>query len=545
MNNNNQKQKELQLLPTKQREIIFTSSKRIKDGKVNHTTISEKRDIEKIKKIVNKLPSPKERKLTEISLRTNPRKWVVSLLDSYPDNVKEEEMESLLNDFSDSMQTRMREENKYAVVILYKNELVLCHSTFGEETITPNWKTIPRMLDSDNVLRYVRFIKEKNEVKVKYYERWATESFVDWLGLPQKDAFYHFGGKYRIYSRVDNADIVFELTEKDIDRWLEKHPEIHKGKITFSTPITYLKINQIRVGKKKYEDVGDFIQDLIAEKYGIEFYQRKFKEIVADKKSADNKPTGPLELYLHKFYDEKHRLVKIEGGESITIVEKVNPRVDILFVCSNIEIRSSYLEDIFARFINGEEINIIHAGIEISANPVTIKTLKIWNKLNIPDLVTYLINYYESVNLQDQDMARFIEYIIFKVLAENNKDTYIYHFLEPFAKKIIGESSFGDKLTKLEDKILEYKSQDYFSGKDKDIIRKLCEDLSKKLNDSPCKIYLIGVEDGGTFNTIPKSRLKSDRLEKIRQAIQNEINTTIRLIPILQNDKGILILVAG
>ena len=118
---------ELQLSNDEQQDVIFTSSKRIKEDEVSHTTISEKRDIEKIREIISKLPSPKERKLTEVSLRTNPRKWVMSLLDSYPNNVKEDEMESLLNDFSDSMQTRMREENKYAVAILLKNELILNH----------------------------------------------------------------------------------------------------------------------------------------------------------------------------------------------------------------------------------------------------------------------------------------------------------------------------------------------------------------------------------------------------------------------------------
>jgi len=365
---------ELQLSNDEQQDIIFTSSKRIKEDEVSHTTISEKRDVEKIREIISKLPSPKERKLTEVSLRTNPKKWVISLLDSYPDNVKEDEMESLLNDFSDSMQTRMREENKYAVAILLKNELILCHSIFGEETITPEWKTIPRMLDSDNVLRYVRFVREGDIIKVKYYERWATESFVDWLGLPQKDAFYHFGGKYRIYSKIDGIDTVFELTEEEINRWLDRHLEIKDGKIKFATPITYLTINQIWVGKKKYENTGDFIQDLIAEKYGIEFYQRKFREItMVGGKSKEKKPSGPLELFIHKFYDEKDRVVKIEEGESYTIVEKINPKVDILFVCRDIEIRSSYLEDLFGRFVNGEEINIIHAGIKISADPVTIK----------------------------------------------------------------------------------------------------------------------------------------------------------------------------
>ncbi|AGK61175.1 hypothetical protein Asulf_01176 [Archaeoglobus sulfaticallidus PM70-1] len=533
--------------------VVFASSKKIKEEEIHHTTISEKRDIEKIKSIIARLPDPKERALSEIRLRTNPRKWVISLLEEYPDNIQEEVMEALLNDFSDSLQTRMREENKYAILILFKNELVLCHSIFGEETISPEWKTIPRMLDSDNVLRYIRFVNAEDTIKVKYYERWATESFVDWLGLPHKEAFYHFGGKYRIQSKIDDIDIVFELTEEEISRWIEKHPEIKEGKIVFSTPITYLPITQIWVGKKKYENIGDFIQDLIAERYDIEFYRKKFREIVSVEKMTKEEKPGPLELYLHKFFDEKDKVIKFEDGEYIPVVEKKNLKVDILFVCRNIEIRSSYFDDILGRFINGEEINIIHAGMRISPDPLKIKNLNIWSEIVVPEFIDRIIEYYSSVNLQDKVTTRILEFVIFKTLAKSNVHSHLYYFLEPFAERIMRELSFDGRLTKLEDQILEFKPQEFFSGKDDEIVQRLCSDLTTKLKSSKCKVYLLGVEDDGTFNPIPSSRLKSDRVEKIRNNIQKLIRkelpdynqVIVYAMPVIYGDKGILIIFSG
>lgn len=532
-----------------QQEIIFASSRRIKEEGVSHTQISDKKVIKKIGNIISKLPPPKERKIDDlIDFGTIPKKRVTYLLNGFHDNANEEKMEDLLDDFSDGMKTRMREERKYVVAILLKGELILCHSVFGEETITPDWKTIPRMLDSDNVLRYVRFVKENNIINVKYYERWATDSFVDWLGLPQKDAFFHFGGKYRIYSKIDGITMVFELTENEIDSWWDKHSEIRDGVIKFSTPIDSLTINQVRVGRKKYEDTGDFIQDFIAQKYGIEFYQKRFKEITftsSEGRPKEKKRLGPLEPFLYKFYDERDRVIKVVEGENVVVVEKINPTVDILFVSRNIEIRDSYLGDILRRFINGEEINIIHAGLDVSPNPVAIGTMNILNKVKLNDLTNCMLDFYEKVNLQDRDIIRFVEFIIFKILANYNQSSHICYFFESFAQRIVRETSFGSKLTKLEDPSLEFKSQDYFSGGDADIIRKLSQDLTKKLSDSPCKIYLVGIEDGGTFNTIPRSRLKSDRVERIRLSIQNEIKTTVCLIPVIQNGTGILILVAG
>ncbi len=529
-------------------DSIYASSKKIREDEVRHTKITEKRDIEKIRNILLKLPEPKERRFSEINLRTNPRNWILSLIDSYPE-VDETKMEMLLNDFSDSMQTRMREESKYAMAMLLKNELVLCHSIFGEETITPEWKAIPRMLDSDNVLRYVCFERhEDSSILVKYYEKWATESFVDWLGLPQKDSFYYFGGKYRIYSKIENTNVVLELTEEELDRWLEIHPEIREGKIRLSNPISVLTFNQIRVGRKKYENVGDFIQDFVAEKYNINFYREKFEELTSSpkKKTKEDRLSGPIELYLYKFYDEKDKVVKVEGGESVIVLEKINPHIDILFVCKDIEIRSSYLDDIFVRFANGERINIVHPGMSISADPIAIGSMEIWNEIEVMEFTNHLIGYYHGTKLQDEYLFRVLEFAIFKTLAEANKKTHLYHFLEPFAKRTIQEVDSEGRLTKLEDEILEFKPQEYFSGGDDEIIEKLVSDLSVKLQSSLCKIYLIGVEDDGTFNPIPSSRLKSDRVERVRRTLEEKLRPArVYLTPIIQEGKGLLVLIVG
>lgn len=416
------------------RDVIYASSKKIKEEKVTHSKIEDDRDISKIIDIISKLPEPKKRKFSEISLRTNPKKWVLSLLNNYPD-FDENIMEVLLNDFTDSMLTRMREESRYALAMLLKNELILCHSIYGEETITTNWRAIPRVLDSDNVLRYVRFVKSDDDIVVEYFERWATESFTDWLGLSQKDAFYLFGGKYRIYSKIENIDVVLEFTEEQLDRWLKEHPEIiRRREIKLANPISALLINQIRVGKKKYEDVGDFIQDFTAEKYNIKHYREKFKEVTSPPPRRDKEPksTGPIDLYLYKFYDEKDVVVKKGDQEEVIVIEKTNPNIDMLFVCEHIKIRSSYLDDILTRFINGETIRIIHVGMNIAPEPIKIRNMEIWNKLEITELTKLLISYYHETKLQDKCLSRILEFAIFKTLSEANRDTHIYYFLDPF-----------------------------------------------------------------------------------------------------------------
>jgi len=199
---------------------IYAFTKRIKEGKIVHREIVDNEDIAKIGQVIEKLeklPKSSSLSMDELRLRTNAKEWVNSLLRGYPDNTDEKEMGYLLSDFTDSMQTRMREESKYAIGLLMPNQLLLSHSAFGEETITPEWKIIPRMLDTDNVLRYVCFINEDGLTTVTYWEREASASFIEWLGLPRKAAFL-FGGKYRIRCEIEDVTTEFQLTEEEMER---------------------------------------------------------------------------------------------------------------------------------------------------------------------------------------------------------------------------------------------------------------------------------------------------------------------------------------
>jgi hypothetical protein len=516
--------------------LIFVFSKKVKETEVHYTEIEREIEAEKIKNVLKRLPQGREKKIEEIELRTNPKKWIQSLIDGYPSDVDREKMANLISDFTENMMTRMREEEKYVIGMLSEGELILCHSVFGEETITPEWKIIPRMLDQDNVMRYVHFKKEVDSFRVKFYERYATDSFVEWLGLSQREALFHFGGKYRIYTEIGGINSVFELTENQIEQWIEEHPEMRTSKIKLKSPIEMLTITQIIVGKTKYNNPKDFLQDCYAEKYRINYSQEQFKEIIKT-----------LEPYQYKFFDEKSQVIMIKGDDKVTKVEKRNPNFDILFSTENIECRESYLDDIFRRFINGERIRIFHAGEKFLPIPIEIKPMEIWNKIKLNELTQKIIEYYQTANLQDRVLTRLLGFVIFTILDAQNKPSYIHHFLEKFCKKFIVDIPPVSRVTKLEDKILEFKSRDYFSGKDEEIAMKICTDLKKKLQEAQYKIYLIGVEDDGTIGFIPDSRIKSDRLENIRQKIKQESQVThLYLIPVKCGDnENILILIGG
>ncbi len=515
---------------------IYAFSKKVKDIKVVHKEIADSADIAKIEEVIGRLEGLSKASksgLDELDLRINPKNWATSLLRGYPDNLKREDGEYLLIDFTDAMKTRMREEYKYAIALLMENKLFLCHSLFGEETITPEWKIIPRMLDTDNVLRYVCFMDENGITTVKYWEREATSSFIEWLGLPYKKAFL-FGGKYRVYCEIEGITTEFQLDEDDMKKWMEDHPELREGRIRFSSPIEFLNISEIRVGRKRYENTQDFIQDYKAENYGIPRYQKEYERI--------NRGVLPL---LMKYYDEKTQVVRREGEQEITEVQKSTPSFDILFVNEHTELRASYLGDIVQRCINGEQINAFHAGLKFRESPFIFGSMRIYNEIQLDSLTRRIVNYYNDISLQDRTLDATLKYAIFKRLAEINGKLPVTHFFEPLSQEIIKSAILKGKWTKTEDKVLEYKSGDFIAGGNEEVIRKLSEDLRKKFKESSLKIYCIGVEDDGVVHPIPSSRLKSDRIESIRNELQDVLSVdNVYACPVIQGEEGILLIMA-
>lgn len=513
---------------------IYTCCKSVKGDIVAHQVIADADDVTKIEQVLQKLEQlPRVSKLTldQVGLRTNPKKWANSLITGYPDNINKEQMENLLVDFTDAMRTRMREESKYAIGLLMLNKLILCHSLFGEETITPEWKTIPRMLDIDNVFRYVCFTVEDGMSTLKFWEREATTSFQEWLGLSRKQAFL-FGGKYRIYCEIENVTTGLELTEGEMKEWLKRHPEISEGKINLSAPVQLLSINEIRVGGKIYENPQDFIQDYEAEAYGFLLYQKEYERI--------NKTLLPL---LMTYYDEKTQVVRREAEEENVEVTKSTPVFDVLFVSESIKLRASYLADIAKRVINNEPMKIFHAGLRFKTPPFSLKGMEIYNELRLDSLTQRMANYYHMTTLQDRNLEIILKYGILKMLATINSELPIAHFFEPLSQEIIKVLLLDGKWTKLEDQVLEYTSRDFLAGRDAEVIEKLSEDLSKKLKESGCKIYIIGVENDGAVNPLPASRLKSDRIETIRSGLQNQLGTqNIYTLPVVQKEQGILLI---
>jgi len=516
-------------------QSIVTFTKKIKDPAISYKEIVDMRDIEKIGEVIHKLEclsGIRNSTLSQLGLRTNPKNWVSASLIEYPTSVRKQEMEYLIADFTDSMQTRMREESKYALGVLMQGKLILCHSVYGEETITPEWKTIPRMLDTDNVSRFVCFSCEKDEIVVSYWEREATSSFTDWLGLSRKQVFL-LGGKYRIRTEIDNVSVEWQLDEDEIKNWLLTHPEIKDGKIDLPDPIYSLIIKEIRAGRKLYTNTKDFIQDYEAESFGIPRYQKEYQKI-----KSNNLPL------LMKFHDDKEKVMRVEGDDKTVEVGKTTIDFNILFADGDIEIRPSYLAEIANKIKNKEQQKIVHEGHKFSTPPLSIGGTQIYSQIHLNAAVRLIIDYYNETHLQDRYLNLLLLYSIYEMLSIINRGSPLSYIFEEISNELIARPMLQGKISKTEDGILEYKSRDILAGRHEKIVDDFGEDIEVKLKSSPCKVYCIGIEDDGSLSSINSSRIRSDRLERIKQGLLSRFpSCEITLLPITYGEDALLILI--
>lgn len=516
-------------------DVIYVFSKRVKDKDYRQKEITSLNEKGKLESIIGKLMEHgKEKDIKDLELDENPNKWLLGIFDNYNENNEKltEQFEYLLNDFTAHLKTRRREDDRYAVGIVSKNYILLANTVFGEETITPTYEIIPRMMDKDNIMLYAIFRLEDDEtIKVRYYEFYKSDFFVEWLGAYQKDSHYYQGGKYRIYTDIMGNSTVLELNDENIE---QIRGYINGNQIRLEVPIEIINIEQVRIGKKRYPDFEVFYKHFIADQYNLKHYSDKFFEIV-----------GNLDLQVSRYLDHMEGVEKHGDG---LIIKKRNPHFHILFGANegnaDIEFSPDYINELNSYFSNGNQFQIFHAGDKLASKPAEIQKMVIYNEICV-DISKYLIDYLKETDLRDRDLYYMLLYSTFRILAFENQKKYLHYFLNTMAFKFLTMLK-NKKFTDNEDEVLEFKGSSYFDGSPEDIADRLIKDIRKKLSSNHFKVYMIGVVEppDGKLDPIKKQHMKSDDIKKIERIIIREryiekVNISEMLV---NEDEGIVVL---
>jgi hypothetical protein len=188
-----------------------------KDESLNEDTIDTEEKKERFMDVLQSFDNQmKNHDFSQLDLNANPENWIKSIVNSYPE-VQTMICQSLINNFSDSLHTRQREEGKYTLLIVVKDSIYICHTDADAKTVSTDMEVITRLLDIDNVDKLINFRKKDDGIEVRHYEKHRSKSLSDWLGLPNGHIAYGDAGNVKIYTQIGNATAAFEFSRSEFE----------------------------------------------------------------------------------------------------------------------------------------------------------------------------------------------------------------------------------------------------------------------------------------------------------------------------------------
>ncbi len=171
---------------------VYLRYKEVQGHELTEQTLTSETKVQNILEVIKGLDRQTKSSsvATDVELDANPDMWISHLLDNYPDPPEIFDS-SLINNFCDSLYTSARQAGKYAVLLVVANSVIICHTDSKEKTITTEADVLERLLDTDNVDKYVRFKRERDGINAYHFERnQNSKSFSEWLGIqPEEIAF--------------------------------------------------------------------------------------------------------------------------------------------------------------------------------------------------------------------------------------------------------------------------------------------------------------------------------------------------------------------
>lgn len=480
-----------------------------KDESLNEDTIDTEEKKERFMDVLQSFDNQmKSHDFSQLDLNANPENWIKSIVDSYPE-VQTMICQSLINNFSDSLHTRQREEGKYTLLIVVKDSIYICHTDADAKTVSTDMEVITRLLDIDNVDKLINFRKKNDGIEVRHYEKHRSKSLSDWLGLPKGHIAYGDAGNVKIYTQIGNATAAFEFSRSEFEEKFITKRNFKIENDSLMTPDGSRPIEQIKLGRNIYEEPREFKQEFYTLFYDINLYVNRYDELMSS-----------MDIYDKKVLDYEDE-VSAPTADSRYLV-KENDKFDILFCNSDIQLSNGFMESILERWMNNTQVKLFHAGGQFSQEAVVIGSLEIHNEeLEIGESILDTVEeiYELARNTYSGEPIRFIFlYLIFSIL-ENSSEEPLSHFFDQMKEHFISKIDVNGSIIEEENGLLEFKDRDWFVNKDKD---ELAEDIVSE-TQGESKILIGGInEQFQSITPLSRSRFKSDKVNSIKENVLDQ-----------------------
>jgi len=437
-------------------------------------------------------------------------------LDSESESEIGRELEYLAENFSDSMLSRARERGKYVVLIVSEGSLIVCHSFTGKKALTTDMDVIEELLSESNIDKFAEFqYNDDRDIIVHHFDRNDTQSFTNWLGIPEDEIAFDVKGDVRIYTKIDEIDVVFEFDQDAITSKLLASDDYDLVDGMLKTPNEPARrVDRVQWGYDTFSNVEEFKQELFKVNHNL---IRAFD-------LYDNEISDSLDSFFD-VQDRPNRIVK-ETGDSTQEIKKPKVDFEIVYVNKQVDMDVSWRNELAQKlFANHDPVPICHAGGEFSEDAFNIGNFRIYNEIGLSEIQQGYIDDLLSTakDLGTANLRPLFTHIAFELLFQTNPKPVRYLFKEfsdKFRTQFLESNGDGTRViqTEGEDIDLEYKSPPWFDRQSS--TDELAQGIHREFQNS--RLLILGINEDAKDIDVIESGVKSEELIEVEDCLEDE-----------------------
>ncbi|WP_152418876.1 hypothetical protein [Natronorubrum sulfidifaciens] len=459
--------------------------------------------------------------------------YAVDIVESGTD--KKTNVKLFLANFCDSLQSKQRTKNKYAMLVCYETDFLLAHvkaergMSIQEES--GDVELVRRFLDVDNILSAAYFEGLEDEIMFSHFTDTDSGSFRDFLGVSEKRFNYRRKNIQIIcyYENKSGIECKFEFSNDQMEeRWLGQGSlEFSNGKFSLSNGHSH-NIKEIRWGRDSYETLQSFMSEFKEYSYELDGQARRYNDL--KRLPGDDVPSAYSDdVNLTDYKSEV--IIKDEDGEpEVQPKGEVPDHIHVLYANNSIALSADFAEDIFRDLIDTADFSLYHPSESFASEEFELNGLSLLNidKAEIASerasLLATIHNHLD--NATGQTVRRCLGFIFLHVLTES--DCVSVGFKNGIKELINlnhGATRQHDVVTTKEqegDGLIEYKDKDDLSKED--TAASIVENIEKEGRNYDEKLFLWGVdEDTRRIDGLRKQKWGDDRVSGVQRHVLDRL----------------------
>lgn len=459
--------------------------------------------------------------------------YAVDIIGSGAD--KEMNVKLFLANFCDSLQSKQRTKDKYAMLVCYETDFLLAHvkaergMSIQEES--GDVELVRRFLDVDNILSAAYFEDLENDIKFSHFTDTDSGSFRDFLGVSEKRFNYRRKNIQIIchYEGKNGIECKFEFSNDQMEeRWLQQGSlEFSNGRFKLSNGHSH-NIKEIRWGRDSYERPQSFMSEFKEYSYELDGQARRYNDL--KRLPGNDFPSAYSDAVTLTDYKSEVIIEGEDGEPEVQPKGEVPDHIHVMYANNSIALSADFASDIFRDLIDTADFSLYHPSESFASEEFKLNGLSLLNidKAEIaPERASLLATTHNHLdNATGQTVRRCLGFVFLHILAES--DCISIGFKNGIKELINlnhGATRQHDVVTTKEqegDGLIEYKDKDDLSKED--TAASIVENIKRESRNYDEKLFLWGVdEDTRRIDGLRKQKWGDDRVSGVQRHVLEEL----------------------